>query len=168
MRIWFEAQDHPPTNNWQRPDESMNTRRSWSAKGMLLAGPSFFNWFVGWRSGRLGRYKRVPALRGIYTNMKIKSKILILHFCTLQIKFSLHPHLTQKCLAAISVQFNSSYLYTPCYYSHKLPLSLEGPTTGLIKVMRISVLLSQAILPRKWFLEETSSEFFPSIVRSTK
>ena len=44
-------------------------------------------------------------------------------FCTSQIKCSLHRHLTQKCFAALSVQFNSSYPYTPCLYSHKLPFN---------------------------------------------
>ena len=43
-------------------------------------------------------------------------------FCTSPIKFSLHRHFTQTYLAAMCVEFNSGYPYTPCYYSLELHL----------------------------------------------
>ena len=44
-------------------------------------------------------------------------------FYTFPKKSSLHRHLPQKCLAAVSIYFISGYPCTPSYYSHELPLT---------------------------------------------
>ena len=104
MRIWYVAREHPPTDNWQRPDESMNTRRSWTARGFywqdLLSSTDLNNEeAVGW-----ARTKGVGNLssHGIYTNVKIKSQICIQQ-CYRYIDISLltgHPFFFFNCMNA--------------------------------------------------------------------
>ena len=101
MRIWFVAQDHPPTDNWQRPDESMNTKRSWkTAKGCYQQGLfSSTDLNVEEAVGRAGTRGVETRLHvGIYTNMKIKSQFWIQHTAQegVKLKHSFNLRITIK------------------------------------------------------------------------